>query len=101
MTMTPEEKLALATEIARDLAKTDYAGLQVYLPFGCGTALLAIERMEERVRAESERCARIAEETAEYFMSEEYATGQPLSSFDERFACKQVAKAIRETSHEG
>ena len=29
------------------------------------------------------------------FLSPEYATGQPLSSFNERFACGECSKAIR------
>jgi hypothetical protein len=39
--------------------------------------------------------ARVAEAKAVAFLSPEYATGQPMSSFSERFACGQVASAIR------
>lgn len=42
-----------------------------------------------------EHYAGVAEKKAEAFLSPEYATGQPLSSLQERFACKQVAAAIR------
>lgn len=42
-----------------------------------------------------EECARVAEAKAAEFLSPEYAVGQPLSSFNERFACEQVASAIR------
>lgn len=45
-----------------------------------------------------EECAKIAEAKAVEFLSPEYATGQPFSSFNERFACEQVAKAIRALS---
>jgi len=40
------------------------------------------------------RCIAIARETRDGFLSEEYAVDQPLSSFQERFACDQVAQAI-------
>jgi hypothetical protein len=53
------------------------------------------ERLERQLAEETERCARVAETLAEEFLSPEYATGQPLSSFQERFACAQVAAAIR------
>lgn len=42
-----------------------------------------------------ERCAKVCEEQAVEFLSEGYAVGQPLSSFEERFACSECAKAIR------
>jgi hypothetical protein len=47
-------------------------------------------RIEER-----EACALVADENARTFLSPEYATNQPLSSFQERFACKQIAIGIR------
>jgi hypothetical protein len=53
------------------------------------------QRADEATRAEREACARIAEQQAQEFLSPEYAVGQPLSSFSERFACGQVAAAIR------
>jgi hypothetical protein len=42
-----------------------------------------------------EAAAHACEEQARTFLSPEYATGQPLSSFNERFACKECADAIR------
>jgi len=45
--------------------------------------------------AERERCAGVAEQQAQEFLSPNYAVGQPWSSFSERFACDEVAKAIR------
>ena len=50
---------------------------------------------ESAVAAAYENAAKIAEAKALEFLSPEYATGQPLSSFNERFACEQVASAIR------
>jgi hypothetical protein len=50
---------------------------------------------ESAVAAAWEEAAKIAEAKALEFLSPEYATGQPLSSFNERFACGQVASAIR------
>jgi hypothetical protein len=47
------------------------------------------------VDAERERCAVICEQQAQVFGSDEYATGQPMSSFKERFACESNAAAIR------
>ncbi len=42
-----------------------------------------------------EEAARICEAQQQVFLSEEYAVNQPFSSFAERFACGQCAKAIR------
>jgi hypothetical protein len=47
------------------------------------------------IMAERERAAKLCEDQAKLFSSDEYAAGQPLSSFSERFACYQCAKAIR------
>lgn len=51
--------------------------------------------LSEAVKAEREACAKVADAKAIEFLSPEYATGQPFSSFNERFACEQVASAIR------
>jgi hypothetical protein len=53
------------------------------------------QRADEATRAAYEECAKIAEQQEQEFLSPEYATDQPLSSFSERFACSQVAAAIR------
>lgn len=45
--------------------------------------------------AAMEEAAKICEEQQRSFLSEQYAVNQPLSSFSERFACGQCAKAIR------
>lgn len=50
------------------------------------------------VRRLMEHAALICEEQQAVFLSPEYATGQPLSSFGERFACGQCAKIIREAA---
>ena len=42
-----------------------------------------------------ERCVGVAEQQAQEFLSPDYAAGQPLASFSERFACDEVVKAIR------
>lgn len=54
--------------------------------------------VRKSVDAEREACAKVAEAEAQVFLSPEYATGQPLSSHAERFACAQVARAIRDRS---
>lgn len=51
-----------------------------------------------------EECAKVAEAEAQTFLSSEYASNQPFGSICERFACEQVAKAIRAlvvSSHDG
>jgi len=52
-----------------------------------------------RIRAEIiEECAKVAEAQAQEFLSPQYASNQPFGSFCERFACEEVAKAIRALS---
>jgi len=46
-----------------------------------------------------EDAAKACEDQQQVFLSPQYATGQPLSSFHERFACGQCAAAIRLLSH--
>lgn len=66
------------------------------LLWSLSAALDAAEAEKARaVAAERERCAVICEEQAQVFGSDEYATGQPMSSFKERFACECIAAAIR------
>ncbi len=69
------------------------------LPAKLDTELLRltarIAQLEAAVEVERERCAVICEEQAQVFGSDEYATGQPMSSFKERFACESNAAAIR------
>jgi len=45
-----------------------------------------------------EECAQIAEAQKKAFLSSEYASNQPMGSFCERFACDEVANAIRALS---
>lgn len=54
-----------------------------------------IAELREALRTEREACAKIADAKAIEYLSPKYATGQPLSSLSERFACKQIAEAIR------
>jgi hypothetical protein len=54
--------------------------------------LNALAQSAADARAE---CVKIAEQQEREFLSPEYAAGQPLSSLSERFACSQVAAAIR------
>lgn len=42
-----------------------------------------------------EECAKVAEAQAQAFLSPQYAANQPFGSLCERFACEEVAKAIR------
>lgn len=59
------------------------------------TADLVNAIIERVVLVEREACAQVAERVGADFLSPEYAAGQPLSSFNERFACKRVAEEIR------
>ena len=61
----------------------------------------AAHHRETAELAAYERAAKACEDQRDIFASEEYAVGQPLSSFQERFACKQCAAAIRSLSAEG
>ena len=45
---------------------------------------------------EREACAKVCEEQIKTFLSPQYKTGQPLSSFGERHAAASCAEAIRE-----
>lgn len=42
------------------------------------------------------RCLEIVREVQTAFLSKDYAAGQPIASFNERFACDQVASAIEQ-----
>lgn len=50
---------------------------------------------QSRADEATERAARVCEEQASAFLSPEYASGQPMSSLAERFACSECATAIR------
>jgi hypothetical protein len=49
-------------------------------------------------RAAFEEAARICEQQMKSFLSPQYATGQPMSSFKERFAAAKCAREIREAA---
>ena len=51
--------------------------------------------LEEGAENEREAILKIIEEQEQAFLSPQYAVNQPLSSLAERFACKQIAQAIR------
>lgn len=61
---------------------------------------LELERFRRAAIVETtERAVRVVEQQQQDFLSPEYATGQPLSSFQERFACGQIADALRTYAH--
>lgn len=93
--MTPEQKLEMARECAAvalrnrnmpspSIEANDIENGNRDEHSAVQSALLAIERMQERVRAETERCARIAEGHV----------NRPLHLLP-----KTIAAAIRETPH--
>lgn len=90
-TRTPDPESAAEIErLRREVEETRSACAQTSNSY-LNRALTA----ESAVAAAYENAAKIAEAKALEFLSPEYATGQPLSSFNERFACEQVASAIR------
>ena len=50
---------------------------------------------QSRADEARESAAKVCEEQAKAFLSPEYASGQPMSSLAERFACSECAAAIR------
>jgi hypothetical protein len=86
-------------QINFDKAFSDMAEQVAVMNRECNRLQAALDRAEAdkaaAVEAERERCAVICEEQAQVFGSDEYATGQPMSSFKERFACESIAAAIR------
>lgn len=98
--MTPEEALAMARECAakalegRDIALRVMAGERDD-NHEVQSALLAIDRMEERVRVETERCARIAENLQ--FPEGYQWSDSNIQKF--KFGAITAAAAIRETPH--
>lgn len=53
------------------------------------------ETAEARLSTLREKAAKVAERVRDEFLSPKYASNQPLGSFCERFACDEVAAAIR------
>jgi hypothetical protein len=71
-----------------------------HMPIDVGTPLYTAEALATARAEEREACARVCEDQLKTFASPEYATGQPMVSFSERFACRQCAAAIRARSSE-
>lgn len=100
---TPAEITALAERLWEVRARLSRApGLQstgdwvTAVADEAATALRALLAEREGMRgAALEEAAKICEQQAVGFLSPKYATNQPLSSFQERFACKECAEAIR------
>lgn len=89
MTMTPEEKLAMARECQKEAYRMAQDDVTTFRDYGVQSALLAIDRMQERVRAETERCARIAEDELTKCKTRTWGW----------YICHHIAAAIRETQH--
>ncbi len=77
--------------------KTDPLDLADDLPALLAHIVGEDARVAAVVAGERERCAQVAEKERDVFASPEYAGGAPLSALGERFACTEVAAAIRET----
>ena len=65
---------------------------EFYVPFLEAVAPLI---SAEARRKALEEAAAVCGDKIQVFLSPEYAAGQPLSSFQERFACAQSANGIR------
>lgn len=51
------------------------------------------------IRETTALAAKLVEREQQDFLSPEYATGQPMASFQERFACGQIIEALRTNAH--
>jgi hypothetical protein len=109
MTQTPEER---ARKIVRDLFyDTEWDNLVSYGADAIATAIReAIAEREKQFseamnihldtairdarNAALEEAAKICDEQSAIFLSDTYATHQPISSINERFACGQIKEAI-------
>ena len=60
-----------------------------------GDDLFSGRQLIAAVLAEREACAKVCEKQIKIFLSPQYATGQPLSSFRERHAVASCVEAIR------
>lgn len=85
-----DERLWPGAWIKASEAERDSARQMAQAALSVMTARLAQARIEAL-----EEAALACERQERAFFSPEYATGQPLSSFKERFAVSQCAKAIR------
>lgn len=88
---TPEE-LALARKIAINLWPGDDTEYLFERDAARNAALSAIRETTVKV-------IKLAKRQQYAFLSPEYATGQPMSSFSERFACGQIIEALRRGDH--
>lgn len=88
---TPEE-LALARKIAINLWPGDDTEYLFERRAAQEAALSAIRETTVKV-------IKLAKRQQYAFLSPEYATGQPMSSFSERFACDRIIEALRRGDH--
>ncbi|HEU4345771.1 MAG TPA: hypothetical protein VFU31_29835 [Candidatus Binatia bacterium] len=79
----------------KDMHPQDYSDLT---PLGREVKEFAASAVRQAV---IEECIQAIKAQQETFASEEYATGQPHSSFGERFACKSCIEALRSIANEG
>lgn len=91
--MTREDR---AIDLLRDHIPPAAKLLQIGSPGGeCWILEVVLAFADAEAAAMRERAALACEDRAKTFLSPKYATGQPLSSMMERFACGQCAEAIR------
>jgi hypothetical protein len=84
------------SEQAKNEAGNEGGSVTVALPEQCKEGEGMTEFTMRRIRNEHiEECAKAAEAQKQTFLDPRYASNQPFGSICERFACEEVAKAIR------
>lgn len=89
MTEHTPKQIALAREIAQNIANEPCGAYSNEVYLGALAAIVEV----------SELAAKMADDQRDVFASDQYAVGQPMSSFGERFACGRIAEAIRNGDH--
>ena len=82
------------SEIVEAMAKELRALPRIHFSYG-GAEEAAKAALAAALPMILEKAAKECDEQAQDFLSPQYATHQPLSSLEERFACRQCATRIR------
>ena len=89
----PEDVWGIARElVGRPIS---YAPVEITHAIAERIARALMTYGQRRADEATEKAAQVCEERAKAFLLPEYASGQPMSSLAERFACSECATAIR------
>jgi len=91
--MTQDEIIEMARQAHRKLVTEIYVGHMKQLDPWTIELLKIFAKLV--AAKEREACAKVCEKQIKIFLSPQYATGQPLSSFRERHAVASCVEAIR------